>query len=129
MDSSIDEKQGCYICARWDLRRISSLADEFEKQARHVCVESFKRLVSGLCGFLISEIQAGYAEIILGLGKAGFALHRLFESLGGIRPPSELAQSHAEVVMRLRPIRLEFDRLQGGFDLLLKPFLLFQGRA
>ena len=47
-----------------------SLGDKFEKPTCQVGVESFKRLVGGLCGFLISEIQTGYAEIEMGLGVA-----------------------------------------------------------
>src|SRR5262245_31044085 len=108
---------------------MSLSANEFEKPARQIGVESFKRLVSDLRGFLISEVQTGYAEIEMGLGVAGFDLHRLFESLDGFRPATELAQSHAEVVMRLRPIRLELDRLQAGADLFFKSFLFFISRA
>ena len=51
---------------------MSLLANEFEKPARQIGVESFKRLVSDLRGFLISEVQTGYAEIEMGLGVAGF---------------------------------------------------------
>ena len=104
---------------------MSLLANDFEKPARQIGVERFKRLVSDLRGFLISEVQTSYAEIEMGLGVAGFDLHRLFVSVDGFRPATELAESHPEVVMRLRPIRLELDRLQAGVDLFFKPLLVF----
>jgi hypothetical protein len=49
---------------------MSFLANEFEKPAREIGVESFKRPVSDFRGFLISEVQTGYAEIEMGLGVA-----------------------------------------------------------
>lgn len=93
-----------------------SLADEFEKPACQFRVQSFERFVNSFCGFLIVEIQMSYAEIEIGLGVAVFDFHCLFKSLNGLRPATELAQSHAKVVMRLRPIRLELNRLQAGAD-------------
>jgi hypothetical protein len=89
---------------------MSLWGDEFEKPACQISVESLKRLVNSLCGFLISEIQPGYAEIEMGFGVCRFDLRRLLERFYGFRPTAEFAQSHTQVVIRLGPIRFELDR-------------------